>query len=465
MESSRWTIKELLEKYESNEVTPKEVFAEYIAAIQQNESEINAFITLRSLEEIESELEHVNNPIPIAHKDVYSTKDIQTTAASNILKDYIPPYDATAVKKLKEANFITIGKVNCDAFAHGATGENSDFGPTRNPYAINRTPGGSSSGTAAAVAAGFTPVASGTDTGGSIRLPACFTNTVGLKPTYGRVSRYGIIAMTSSTDSIGHITQTVWDNAYVLNSTAGKDRYDATSSEHPVPDYLEHIDSGIDGTVIGYPKEYLDGLDTQLTMLFEEQLKTLEKLGATLQEISLPHTKYAISSYYIITPSEVSSNLGRFDGIRFGRGREAFGDEAKRRILMGTFSLSSGFYDAYYKKAQQVRTLIIEDFKKAYQEVDAIAAPVTAMLPPKIGEVIDDPVQTYMMDVLTVPANMSGIPSLSVPGGFVNDLPVGIQFMGDYFSEDLLYQIGQAFEKETQFYKTLPNFETKEELS
>ncbi len=450
------TIREIIEGYTLHKFSSTELFAEILGHIDQNETKINAFITNRTTEEIFSDVTDNLIAIPIAHKDIYSTQGIETTAASNILKGYIPPYNATSVKRLSTNNFITIGKLNCDAFAHGATGENSDFGPTLNPYDLTKTPGGSSSGSAAAVAAAFVPVATGTDTGGSIRLPASFTNTVGIKPTYGRVSRYGVIAMTSSTDSIGHFTKTVWDNAYILSKTAGFDPLDATSSHEPVPDYLLEIDKRINGVKIGIPREYLLNIDSVILNKFNEAIDILSHLGAEIVDVSLPSTEYAINAYYIITPSEVSSNLARFDGIRYGFDRSKFGQEAKRRILIGTYCLSAGYYDAYYLKAQKVRTLIINEFKNTFKNIDVLLAPVSPIMPPNIGELTNDPLKLYMMDVLTVPVNLAGIPSLSVPAGFDNNLPIGIQIIGNYFSEKLLYQIGQAFETETQYYKQTP---------
>lgn len=451
------TIREILKGYKKKEFSSKEIFEYYFNRIKKYDSSLNTFVTKLSKEDIVKKIASKPTVIPIAHKDIYSTKDIETTAASNILRGYIPPYSATSVERLEAAGFIPIGKLNCDAFAHGATGENSEFGPTKNPYNQEYTPGGSSSGSAAVVAAGFSPVTTGTDTGGSIRLPASFTNTVGIKPTYGRVSRYGIIAMTSSTDSIGHITKTVWDNAYILNITAGYDPKDATSSQKSKDNYLEGIAQEIKGLKLGVPKEYVDDLAKEIKEKFKAALKVFSELGAEIIEnISLPHTEYAIYTYYIITPSEISSNLARFDGIRFGHDRSKFGAEAKRRIMLGTFCLSSGYYDAYYKKAQKVRTLIIQDFQKAFQKVDALIVPVSPTYPPKLGEVIDDPIANYMMDVLTVPVNLAGVPALAIPAGFENGLPFGIQIIGDYFEEKLLYRIGYAFEQETEFYKQTP---------
>jgi len=403
--------------------------------------------------------------VPIALKDIYMTKGLRTTAASKVLENYIPQYDATVVRKLKDAGAVILGKLNHDAWAHGASGENSDFGPTKNPWNTDYVPGGSSSGSAAAVALNMTIAASGTDTGGSIRQPASFTNTVGLKPTYGLVSRYGIIAMASSLDSIGHLTKTVEDCAIYLNVTAGNDPMDATITKNRIPNYLEDLNKGVGGIKIGMPKEYLgSGLDPRIKENIEKVIKKFGELGAEMVEISLPHTEYGLACYYIIQPAEVSSNLARYDGIRYGYDRSYFGDEAVRRIILGTFTLSSGYYEAYYKKAMQVRTLIRQDFEKAFEKVDAIISPVSPTPPWKLGEKVDDPLKMYLSDAYTVIANLAGIPGLAVPSGFIQHqtfgagfigdlprsdrgLPTGFQILGPQFSEKLLFRIGHAFEQ------------------
>ncbi len=402
--------------------------------------------------------------IPIAIKDLFSTRGIRTTAASKILEDYIPPYDATVVTRLKESNTVFIGKTNLDAWGHGSSGENSDFEPTLNPYDLERVPGGSSSGSAAALAASCCLVATGTDTGGSIRLPASFCNLVGLKPTYGRVSRYGVIAMTSSLDSIGHITKTVYDNALVLNVTAGQDDFDATTLSNPPEDYTKDIDRGVKGLKIGLPSQYYEKLDEKIKNLIFEAVKKLENLGAKIVDISLPYTEYGVATYYIIQPSEVSSNLARYDGIRFGHDRSKFQAEAKRRIILGTYTLSAGYYDAYYLKAMKVRRLIREDFVKAFSKVDALICPVSPTLPFKFGEKVDDPLAMYLSDIYTVNANLAGVPSLALPCGFIEGpsissgqgLPVGMQIIGPDFSEKLIYQLGYAYEQETKWYESKP---------
>jgi len=395
--------------------------------------------------------------IPLVLKDLYSTKGIKTTAGSQVLRDYVPIYDATVVKRLKEAGVIIVGKSNLDAWAHGSSGENSDFGPTRNLWNLDLVPGGSSSGSAASLSSGECLAATGTDTGGSVRLPASFCNLVGLKPTYGRVSRYGIIAMCSSMDSIGHFTRTVEDSATILRVTAGKDPNDATTPNIPVPDYVKNIRQGIKGLRIGIPKEYfIAGINKQIEAKIKDALKKLAGLGAAMVPISLPHTQYSLAVYYIIQPAEVSSNLARFDGIRFGNQRSAFSAEAKRRIMLGTYTLSAGYYDAYYLKAMKVRSLITKDFEQAFKKVDVIAAPVSPTLPWKIGEKADDPLKMYMSDILTIPANLAGLPALSIPVGFVQNLPVGMQIIGPQFKEELIFKAGYSYQQVTDWHEKKP---------
>ena len=459
------TIKTAREGLKNEQFSSVELVTAYLEQIKAKNLNLNAFITVCEKEALErakaaDELIKAGQElpllgIPIAVKDIFSTKGIKTTAASNVLSDYIPQYDATVIEKLKNAGAIIIGKTNLDAWAHGSSGENSDFGPVKNPWNEEYVPGGSSSGSAVSVTSGMAIAATGTDTGGSIRLPASFNNLVGLKPTYGRVSRYGIIAMASSLDSIGHFTKTVEDSAIFLNVTAGQDKLDATTPEVAVPNYLENLNKGIKGLKIGVPKEYTDAkaIEPEILSNFKDSLKVLEKLGAEIVDISLPNTEYGIAVYYIIQPAEVSSNLARYDGIRYGNDRSAFGNEAKRRIMLGTFTLSVGYYDAYYKKAMKVRTLIINDFEKEYKKVDAIISPVSPTIPWKIGEKVDDPLKMYLSDVLTVNCNLAGIPGLSVPSGFIKGLPIGVQFLGPKFSEDLLFRIGHAFEQETRFFE------------
>ncbi|OGK17681.1 glutaminyl-tRNA synthase (glutamine-hydrolyzing) subunit A [Candidatus Roizmanbacteria bacterium RIFCSPHIGHO2_02_FULL_40_13b] len=463
------TIKGTLELLKKKEISVEELVSSCLNIIESKNPEINAVLTVNenALDEAQqfsnltplrprlregAAISQFNNKpllgIPIILKDAYSTKGLRTTAASKVLENYIPPFDATVVKKLKEAGAIILGKANMDAWAHGSSGENSDFGPTKNPYDLSRTPGGSSSGSAAALAAGMSLASTGTDTGGSIRLPASFTNLVGLKPTYGRVSRYGIIAMGSSFDSIGHFTKDVYDNALILSVTAGHDSLDGTTSKLDVPKYHLKLETSMRGKKIGIVKEFThSGIDSKVDEVTQKTIKTMERLGGEFIEVSLPHVEYAIETYYILVPAEVSSNLGRMTGTRFGKGRELFGDEAKRRIMIGTYTLSSGYYDAYYNKALKVRTRIKQDFDQAFEKVDALLCPVSPTLPFKLGEKANDPLAMYLSDIFVAPMNLAGVPALSVPAGSVEGLPVGIQFVTKQFDEQLLYQVAYAYEQ------------------
>ncbi|MGA2967560.1 MAG: Asp-tRNA(Asn)/Glu-tRNA(Gln) amidotransferase subunit GatA [Candidatus Levyibacteriota bacterium] len=460
------TIKQARQGLRAKQFSSLELVETHLTEIEKRNKSLNAFLTVCSNEALakarkadELIKDGQNFPllgIPIAAKDIFSTKGLKTTAASKVLEDYIPQYNATVIERLQSAGAIIVGKTNMDAWAHGSSGENSDFGPVKNPWNEQYVPGGSSSGSAVSVTSGMAMAATGTDTGGSIRLPASFTNTVGLKPTYGRVSRYGIIAMASSLDSIGHFTKTVEDSALLLRITAGRDKLDATTPPEIVPNYFNSLSNGVKGLKIGVPKEYVLGLESEISNNFNGSLKILKKLGAEIIEISLPSTEYGIACYYIIQPAEVSSNLARYDGIRYGNDRSFFGDEAKRRIMLGTFTLSVGYYEAYYKKAMKIRTLIVNDFENAFTKVDAIISPVSPTKPWKIGEKVNDPLKMYLSDALTVNANLAGIPGLSVPSGFIQGLPVGVQFLGAKFSEALLFRIGYAFEQETKFYQKAP---------
>lgn len=453
-------------KFSSTEITKA-----CLEQIKKLNPELNAFITISEKEALEQAKKADDlalqgetleaKPllgIPISLKDIYLTKGIKTTAGSKVLENYIPQYEATAVKKLKDAGAVIIGKTNLDAWAHGSSGENSDYGPTKNPWNKEYVPGGSSSGSAAALAADMCLASTGTDTGGSIRLPASFCNVVGLKPTYGRVSRYGIIAMASSLDSIGHFTKIVEDSALLLSVTAGNDPFDATTPPVDVPDYTENIEKGVKGIKVGVPKEYFGkGLTPEVREATNKALTVLGSLGAEIVEITLAHTEYAVACYYISQPSEVSSNLARYDGIRFGNDRSHFADEAKRRIMLGTYTLSSGYYEAYYKKAMQVRTLIKKDFDETFKNVDTIITPVSPTPPWKLGEKVGDPLSMYLSDIFTVTVNLAGIPGLSVPIGFVDGLPTGMQVLGPHFSEELLFQVGYAYEQATEWHKKRPD--------
>ena len=397
----------------------------------------------------------------MALKDNIVSKGDLTTAASQILKNYVGVYDATVVKKLKEAGVVLVGKANMDEFAMGSSNENSSIKSVSNPWDLERVPGGSSGGSAAAVAASEIPVALGTDTGGSIRQPASLTGTVGIKPTYGRVSRYGLMAFGSSLDQIGALAKSTEDLARLLQIIAGYDEKDATSVNVEVPNYLESLNNDLKGLKIGVPKEYFaEGLDENIKKVIMDSVEKLKELGAEIKEVSLPYSKYAISTYYIISSAEAASNLSRYDGVRYGvresnedvekmyveSRTKGFGDEVKRRIMIGNYVLSSGFYDAYYKKASQVRRLIRDDFSKALKEVDVLLTPVSPTTAFKKGEKNTDPVQMYLADIYTVSVNMAGLPAISVPAGFVDGLPVGIQLIGNYFREDLLFNISHKFE-------------------
>ena len=471
MNLNQLTIKEAQEGLKEKKFSSVELVSACLEQIKKHNKKINAFITvcekeaLEQAEKTERLISHQSTAfslqpllgIPIAVKDNFCTKGIKTTAASKVLEDYVPVYNATVVQRLIEAGAIIIGKTNLDAWAHGSSGENSDYGPAKNPWNLKFVPGGSSSGSAAAVSSQMCLGATGTDTGGSVRLPASFCNLVGLKPTYGRVSRYGVVAMASSLDAMGHLTKDVTDSAIILKITSGKDINDATTSKSDVPEYLENLKRGIKGLKIGLPKEYfVEGMDKRIGERLKDVFKTLEKLGAEILEISLPHTNDALAVYYIVQPSEVSSNLARYDGIRYGFARDKFGDEAKRRIMLGTFALSAGYWEAYYLQAMKVRTLIKKDFEKAFAKVEVIIAPVSPTLPFRLGEKIDDPLKMYLSDILTVTANLAGIPGLAVPAGFIDGLPVGIQIFGPQFSEELLFQVGYTYEQETKWYRQRP---------
>src|SRR5580698_6628226 len=400
--------------------------------------------------------------VPLAVKDVIVTKGVRTTCGSRLLEHYIPPYDATAVVRLEQAGAVILGKANCDEFAMGSSNENSAFGPVRNPVALDRVPGGSSGGSAAAVAQGTAVVALGSDTGGSVRQPASFCGVVGVTPTYGRVSRYGLVAFASSLDHIGPFGRSVRDTALVLQSIAGRDECDSTSAFAPVPDYLAQLDGKVAGMKIGLPREYFEGLASESGDLIHKGIELLKKLGCDVREISLPATRYAVPCYYVIATAEASSNLARYDGVRYTsraaddtlsnmyratRG-EGFGAECKRRIMLGTYVLSHGYYDAYYLKAQKVRALIAEDFRKAFTEVDAIVTPVSPFPAFKLGEKIDDPLEMYLSDIYTITGDLAGIPCMSVPcGKTAAGLPVGMQILTQHFDETGMFRLADAFEK------------------
>ena len=410
--------------------------------------------------------------VPALIKDNMCTRGIATTCSSKMLNGFIPPYDATVVDKLKSAGMVMVGKANMDEFAMGSSTEHSAFFPTHNPWDINRVPGGSSGGSAVAVAAGEAVYALGSDTGGSIRQPAGFCSVVGLKPTYGRVSRYGLVAFASSLDQIGPLTKDVTDAALVMNCIAGHDPKDSTSVDSPVPDYTTSLKADLNGLKLGVPKEYfVEGMQKGVSDTMRAAIGKLEEVGASIDwEASLPSTKYALAAYYIIAPSEAMANLARYDGVKYGfsydgnnmwesmektRG-QGFGPEVKRRIILGTYALSAGYYDAYYLKAQKVRTLIHREFEQAFERYDALITPTSPTVPFKMGEKMDDPLQMYLSDVCTLPINIAGIPGLSVPAGFTDGLPVGMQILGKPFSEEMLLRIGYAYEQATEWHEKRP---------
>jgi aspartyl-tRNA(Asn)/glutamyl-tRNA(Gln) amidotransferase subunit A len=407
--------------------------------------------------------------IPIALKDVLCVKDVVSTAGSKILKGFAPPYSATVVERLEAEGAVFLGKTNCDEFAMGSSNENSGYWPVHNPWALDRVPGGSSGGSAAAVASGEAVAALGSDTGGSIRQPAALTGIVGFKPTYGRVSRYGLIAFASSLDQIGPMTRDVVDSAILLQAIAGHDARDSTSSAHPVPDYLSTLRNGIRGMRLGVPKEYfVAGMEPVVEQAIRDAIRLLEQQGASIEQVSLPHSDVALPAYYIIAPAEASSNLARYDGVRYGYQAEGarnlieeymltrqqgFGPEVKRRIMLGTYALSSGYYDAYYLQAQKVRTLIIEDFKQAFEKVDALLGATSPTVAFELGAKTQDPVAMYLNDIITIPANLGNVCGISVPCGLADGLPIGLQVIAPGFREEVALQIAYAFEAATDFRK------------
>ncbi|MDH5327003.1 MAG: Asp-tRNA(Asn)/Glu-tRNA(Gln) amidotransferase subunit GatA [Gammaproteobacteria bacterium] len=410
--------------------------------------------------------------IPLIHKDIFCTKGVRTSCGSRMLDNFTSPYDATVVSKCRAAGTVMLGKANMDEFAMGSSNETSFYGPVKNPWNLDAVPGGSSGGSAAAVAARLAPIATGTDTGGSIRQPAALCGITGLKPTYGRVSRYGMIAFASSLDQAGPMARSAEDAALLLTAMAGFDTRDSTSVDQAVPDYSQSLNDSIDGLTIGLPKEHFgEGLDSQVEHAVQTAVKQYESMGAKVVEISLPNTALSIPTYYVVAPAECSSNLSRFDGVRFGyrcenpkdledfykRSRgEGFGEEVKRRIMIGTYALSAGYYDAYYLKAQKLRRLISEDFKQAFKHVDVIMGPTTPTPAFNLGEKTDDPVTMYLNDIYTIAVNMAGLPGMSIPAGFANGRPVGLQIIGDYFSEARLLNVAHRFQLETDWHQRMP---------
>ncbi len=449
------SVLELKELIDKKEITSDEVWNFFDKRIEKYNETFNIYVTRGDRGEKGNKgatNDKGDTTLPIAVKDNFCTEGLKTTASSKLLENFIPPYSATVIHKLAANNMSVLGKTNMDAWAHGSSTETSDFGPTKNPWDINRVPGGSSGGSAAAVASYLAPASIGTETAGSIRLPAAWCGVVGLKPTYGRVSRYGVIAMGSSLDCPGPMTTTVKDAAYLLSKIAGKDPFDATTNEKEVIDYVHSIDT-IKKMTIGICDDYLDGVSDDIKETFEKNIDLLKKAGHTIKKISLLPPKYSISVYTIIQRAEVSSNLARYDGVRFGDNRTTLGAEAKRRIMLGTYVLSHGYYDAFYKKALKVRTMIIEDFNKAFQDVDVIVAPTTPTTALNIGDWEKYPFFGEVMDVLNEPAAIAGLPAISIPSGLdTHNLPIGLQIVGKQFDEMSILQLAHQFEKETDFF-------------
>lgn len=444
------SLTDLLDMLSKKKVSSNELFTYFSNRINKYDKSMNGFLTKAEFHAETSK--GLLAGIPLAVKDNFCTKGLRTTASSTVLDKFIPPYDATVITRLKNAGAIMLGKTNMDAWAHGSSTETSQYGPTKNPWDTSRAPGGSSGGSAAAVASYTAPAAIGSETAGSIRQPASWCGVVGLKPTYGRVSRYGVVAMGSSLDCPGPITTTTEDAALILQVLAGRDPFDATTSNEPVPDYSSGMKKKRKLT-FGITDTYFEGVDSSVKTSIENAVDILKKLGHTIKPVSLISPKYAISVYTIIQRAEVSSNLSRYDGIRYGNDRSYFGPEAKRRIMLGAYTLSYGYYDAFYKKAQKVRTLIIEDFKRVFNEVDLIIAPTTPITALKLGEFAKYPFFGEVMDVLNEPAAVAGIPAVSIPSGLdKNGLPIGLQFMGNYFDEATVLNAAYQFEKETDFF-------------
>ena len=473
------TIKELKNMLQKKEISNKEMVEDTFTLIEINKH-LNAFVTLNKEESLKKAENFDNNPsnlslsgIPIAQKDLFCTKDLRTTCGSNMLSSFIPPYSATVIENLESAGCISIGKTNMDEFAMGSSNETSFFGNVENPWGEGLVPGGSSGGSASAVAAGIVAGATGTDTGGSIRQPASLCGITGLKPTYGRISRWGMIAFASSLDQAGPMARTAEDCALMLNEMCSHDPKDTTSLDENVPDFTQNLNSSIKGMKIGLVKEFdLSKLDNDVVKVFEESKRHYESLGAEFIEISLPNISLSVPTYYVVAPAECSSNLSRFDGVKFGRRcenpkdledlyvrsrSEGFGDEVKRRILIGSYVLSAGFYDAYYKKAQQVRRLIKNDFVSAFEKVDVIMSPTTRGTAFKAGSMGSDPIQMYLEDLFTIPANLAGLPAMSVPNGIVDNKPLGMQLIGNFLEESKILQVAHSFQSSTDWHLKTPN--------
>ena len=477
------SIASLAKKLRAKEISSVELTQDYLARIKQLDGQLNSYITVTdeiALAQAEAADKLIASGststlagIPIAHKDLFCTDGILTTCASKMLHNFIPPYESTVTGRMLASGAVTLGKTNMDEFAMGSSNENSHYGAVKNPWNLNKVPGGSSGGSATAVAAGLCVAATGTDTGGSIRQPAAFCGISGLKPTYGRVSRFGMIAYASSLDQAGPMARSAEDCAHILQSIAGFDANDSTCSEVATEDYTANLEAPLEGLTIGLPKEYFgDGLNNDVATVIQDAVKEFEKLGAKVKEISLPNLNLSIPSYYVIAPSEASSNLSRFDGVRYGyrcedpkdlmdmykRSRgEGFGKEVQKRIMVGTYALSEGYYDAYYLKAQRIRRLIKEDFVKAFDEVDVIMGPVAPTTAFGIGAKTDDPIAMYLEDIYTLSINLAGIPAMSIPAGFAEGMPVGLQIMGNYFAEAKLLNVAHKFQQATDWHTKNPS--------
>lgn len=476
------TISQIQQSLAKSEFSSVEITQDYLTAIKQHNPAINCYITvtdelaLQQAAIADQQIADGNSKaltgVPLAHKDVFCTDGVKTSCGSKMLDNFVAPYDATIIENFKAEGSVMLGKTNMDEFAMGSSTENSYYGSVANPWDSERVPGGSSGGSAAAVAAGLAPAATGTDTGGSIRQPAALCGVTGIKPTYGRVSRYGMIAFGSSLDQGGPFARTAEDCAILLQTMAGFDRRDSTSIDQAVPDYSTSLGKDIKGLKIGLPKEYFaEGLDAGVASVIESAIDEYRKLGAEIIEVSLPHTKYSIPVYYVVALAECSSNLSRFDGVRFGhrcdspvdledlykRSRaEGFGEEVKRRIMLGTYALSAGYYDAYYLKAQQIRRLIKQDFEEAFKQVDIIASPTTPEVAFKLGDKTDDPVSMYLQDIYTISLNLAGLPGMSIPAGFSQGLPVGLQLIGNYFDEARLLNTAHQFQLASDWHLQTP---------
>jgi aspartyl-tRNA(Asn)/glutamyl-tRNA(Gln) amidotransferase subunit A len=480
VEPYKLCIKEAITLISKKEILPVELVESIFQRVDSVEEKIRAYVTIDregALSKARKGRDEAGKGrlfgVPIAIKDNICTKGVRTTCSSRILEGFIPPYESTVTSRLIDEGYILTGKTNLDEFAMGSSTENSAFFVTCNPWDRERVPGGSSGGSAAAVAADECIAALGSDTGGSIRQPAAFCGVVGLKPTYGRVSRYGLVAFASSLDQIGPLTKNVEDSAILLNIIGGHDQYDSTSVAMSLPDFTSMLGNEIRGLKIGVPREYfIEGVDREVEDAVKDAIKRLESLGAISLEISLPHTEYAVATYYILATSEASSNLARYDGVKYGlrvdgdslidmymnTRQHGFGAEVKRRIILGTYALSSGYYEAYYRKAQQVRTLIRQDFEHAFKEVDVIITPTTPTPAFRIGEKSTDPLQMYLSDIFTIPVNLAGVPAISVPCGFSGDnLPIGLQIIGRHFDEETILRVAYAYEQDTEWHKRRPN--------